>query len=81
MEHFSDPTNAISAPGSISGIIPSYDVFDLSMSYKFDLFKIETGINNILDNSYFTRRATGYPGPGIIPAMRRSIYFTVGVTP
>lgn len=81
MEHFSDATNAISAPGSISGIIPSYDVFDLSMSYKFDLFKIETGINNILDNSYFTRRATGYPGPGIIPAMRRSIYFTVGVTP
>lgn len=81
MEHFSDATNAISAPGSISGIIPSYDVFDLSMSYKFDLFKIETGINNILDNSYFTRRATGYPGPGIIPAMRRSIYITVGVTP
>lgn len=81
MEHYSDATNAISAPGSISGIIPSYDVLDLSMSYKFDIFKIETGVNNLLDKSYFTRRATGYPGPGIIPAMRRSIYFTIGVTP
>lgn len=81
MEHFSDATNAVSAPGSISGIIPSYDVFDFSLSYNFGSFKLESGINNLLDKSYFTRRATGYPGPGIIPAMRRSIYFTVGVTP
>lgn len=80
-EHFSDATNAVSAPGSISGIIPSYDVVDLSLSYNFGSFKLESGINNLLDKSYFTRRATGYPGPGIIPAMRRSVYFTVGVTP
>lgn len=81
MEHFSDATNAVSAPGAVSGVIPSYDVLDLSLSYNFGSFKLESGVNNLLDNSYFTRRATGYPGPGIIPAMRRSVYFTVGVTP
>ncbi|TNE34203.1 TonB-dependent receptor [bacterium] len=81
MEQFSDATNAVSAPGSITGIIPSYNVLDLSLSYNFGLFKLESGINNLLDESYFTRRATGYPGPGIIPAMRRSIYLTIGVNP
>jgi Fe(3+) dicitrate transport protein len=41
------------------------------------MLKVETGINNILDKRYFTRRATGYPGPGIIPSVPRSVYLTV----
>ena len=36
-----------------------------------------TGINNILDNYYFTRRATGYPGPGIIPSQNRNYTVTL----
>jgi len=80
-EHFSDATNADNSASGITGTIPTYDVFDLSLSYSFGLVRIESGINNLLDNSYFTRRATGYPGPGIIPAARRSVYFTVGITP
>ncbi len=80
-EHFSDATNADNSASGITGLIPTYDVFDLSLSYTFGLVQLESGINNLLDNSYFTRRATGYPGPGIIPAARRSIYFTVGITP
>jgi len=37
-------------------------------------YTLESGVNNILDASYFTRRATGYPGPGIIPSPRRNFY-------
>ena len=52
----------------IEGSIPAYGILDFSASYSLGKFKLETGVNNLLDNSYFTRRATGYPGPGIIPA-------------
>ncbi|MTI21063.1 TonB-dependent receptor [Fulvivirga sp. RKSG066] len=61
----------------VIGPIPSYGVLDLSMSYKFRKFKLEAGINNLLDEKYFTRRATGYPGPGIIPAEPRTYYATL----
>lgn len=77
-EHFSDASNAVRTPTAIEGIIPAYDVMDLSFQYKFKQLTIETGVNNLLDNIYFTRRATGYPGPGIIPSQRRSIYLTLG---
>ncbi|MEO1808062.1 MAG: TonB-dependent receptor, partial [Bacteroidota bacterium] len=58
----------------IRGAIPAYQIVDLSLSYAYKLFRLETGINNLLDASYFTRRATGYPGPGIIPSAPRSWY-------
>ena len=77
-DQFSDASN--SPPGDVSGIIgtiPSYDILDISASYRYKFLKVETGINNLLDNSYFTRRATGYPGPGIIPSIPRNWYVTV----
>ncbi|MDZ7807835.1 MAG: hypothetical protein U5K71_12070 [Gracilimonas sp.] len=43
----------------IRGEIPAYDVLDLSFSYTWENFTLESGINNVLDNWYFTRRATG----------------------
>ncbi len=61
----------------IIGEIPAYQIMDLSLSYKISKFKIESGINNLLDEEYFTRRATGYPGPGIIPSEPRSFYVTL----
>ncbi len=77
-------TDAGNDPGgdnlnSIVGVIPSYNVLDLSVSYKYKRFKLEAGINNVLDNMYFTRRATGYPGPGIIPSANRNFYTTLQV--
>ncbi|MDX6747339.1 TonB-dependent receptor [Polaribacter sp. PL03] len=72
---FSDATNA--SGGSISGVtgeIPAYSILDFSTSYKYKFAKLEVGVNNMLDNSYFTRRATGYPGPGIIPSAPRNYY-------
>jgi Fe(3+) dicitrate transport protein len=78
-EHFSDASNAIRTPSAIEGIIPSYHVMDLSFSYKYKFLQLETGINNLSNNFYFTRRATGYPGPGIIPSDGRSFYVTLQV--
>jgi Fe(3+) dicitrate transport protein len=61
----------------IFGEIPSYYVADFSASYKWNKWKLEAGITNFTNNSYFTRRATGYPGPGIIPSDARSFYTTL----
>lgn len=63
----------------IIGEIPAYGILDLSCSYKYKLLRLETGVNNLLDEKYFTRRATGYPGPGIIPSATRSYYLTLQV--
>ncbi len=62
----------------IVGAIPAYGVADLSLAYRWKGMTIESGINNLLNARYFTRRATGYPGPGIIPSAPRTIYFTIG---
>ena len=80
-EQFTDATNAPQDINDnqrgIEGTIPAYDIMDLSLSYSWKMLKLEAGINNLLDNSYFTRRATGYPGPGIIPAEPRTFYTTL----
>ncbi|MCH4551181.1 TonB-dependent receptor domain-containing protein [Aestuariibaculum lutulentum] len=79
-QQFTDATNSVE--GGISGVIgeiPSYDVLDVSLAYTYKRFKLETGINNVLDNAYFTRRATGYPGPGIIPSAPRNWYTTLQI--
>lgn len=61
------------------GKIPAYSILDLSFSYSYKDWKIESGVNNLLNKNYFTRRATGYPGPGIIPSDPRTFYMTLGV--
>lgn len=79
-QQFTDATNSQAA--NISGVIgeiPNYDVMDVSLSYAYKRFKLETGINNLLDNAYFTRRATGYPGPGIIPSAPQNWYATLQI--
>ncbi len=81
-EQFTDVTNSRSIEGSdirngIIGEIPAYDIMDVSLSYTYNQFTLETGINNVFDTSYFTRRATGYPGPGIIPSDPLTWYTTL----
>ena len=61
----------------ISGTIPAYYVADLSTAYTWKRWKLEAGITNFTNHSYFTRRATGYPGPGIIPSDNRTFYTTL----
>ncbi len=61
-EHFTDATNSISTAEAVNGIIPSYSVMDFTASYQFKkYFSLSSGINNLLNSYYFTRRAAGYP--------------------
>ena len=79
-DQFTDSSNAIE--GNLSGVIgliPSYSLLDFSGSYSLNNIKLEFGINNLLDEAYFTRRATGYPGPGIIPSPNRNIYISTQI--
>jgi Fe(3+) dicitrate transport protein len=81
-KQFTDATNSerdFESQSGIVGEIPAYDILDLSLAYTFGRFKLESGINNVLDNSYFTRRATGYPGPGILPSQPRTWYTTLQI--
>lgn len=72
--HFSDATNALRVADATRGVIPSYTVVDLALSYERRRLRYSVGVNNALDARYFTRRAAGYPGPGILPAEARSLY-------
>ncbi|HEY0651833.1 MAG TPA: TonB-dependent receptor, partial [Chryseosolibacter sp.] len=77
-EQFTEATNA--REGGVSavvGIIPAYSIMDVSISYSYKKFRLEMSMNNVANTMYFTRRATGYPGPGILPSDGRSIYVTL----
>ncbi|MGZ8542196.1 MAG: TonB-dependent receptor domain-containing protein, partial [Chitinophagaceae bacterium] len=79
-ETFSDANNTVAASANgNNGLIPSYTINDLSASYKFskNIF-LKTGVNNLLDKRYFTRRAGGYPGPGALPADGRTFFLSIG---
>ena len=76
---FSDATNSKSTPTAIYGEIPRYSIIDASANYTYKFLTINLGINNLLNTSYFTRRAEGYPGPGIIPSDPLNGNFTVGL--
>jgi Fe(3+) dicitrate transport protein len=77
---FSDATNTVDGGFSaVIGLIPSYAIIDFSTSYEYKIFKIEGSINNLANAMYFTRRATGYPGPGILPSDGRGFYITLQV--
>ena len=83
-DQFTDASNApqdrADNQSGIVGEIPAYGVMDLSLSYRWRKFSFEGGAGNLLNATYFTRRATGYPGPGIIPSAPQTFYFTVGAT-
>lgn len=78
-EQFTEATNARFTPNAVNGLIPAYHVFDLSAKQAFQCVELRAGVNNALDSIYFTRRAASYPGPGIIPAERRTFYVTVAL--
>ena len=78
-EVFSDATNTETPniTGTI-GKIEGYKIYDLSMEYKFlKIYNVKFGVNNLTDTKYATRRAGGYPGPGLIPG--EGVTFNLGV--
>ena len=80
-EQFTDASNAPQIKdenqSGIQGTIPAYTIVDLSFSYSWKMLKLEAGSNNLFDEIYFTRRATGYPGPGIHPSAARTFYVAI----
>lgn len=80
-ETFADASNTVTPnAAATTGLIPSYKVQDLSASYTFKKrYTLKAGINNLTDERYFTRRAGGYPGPGLMPADGRTFYTTFGL--
>lgn len=77
---YGDASNTVSSTDPVVGIIPAYTVMDWSASCKFNNnYDIKFGVNNLADEKYFTKRTDEYPGPGIIPAIARSFYFSFGV--
>ncbi|MGN6249572.1 MAG: TonB-dependent receptor family protein [Ginsengibacter sp.] len=73
-DSYGDASNVKYSGNPAAGYIPAYTVFDLSATYRINNYSIKAGINNLSDESYFTRRTDEYPGPGIIPATGRSFY-------
>lgn len=79
-ETFSDANNTKQplANGN-TGLIPSYMVTDVTLTCKFTkALNLKAGINNLFNKGYFTRRAGGYPGPGVLPADGRTFFLSAG---
>ena len=71
-------TEAPSANG-VTGLLEDYNVLDLSAEYKFlKNYNLRAGVNNLTDEMYATRRAGGYPGPGILPGEGRTFFLSIG---
>lgn len=77
---FSDANNTVipTANGQ-NGLIPGYQIMDLHVSYRHSAkWNIKLGLNNAGNTAYFTRRAGGYPGPGLMPADGRTFFLSFG---
>lgn len=61
-----------------AGWIPGYTLLDANATWSFTRdIHITAGVNNVTDEAYATRRAGGYPGPGLLPGMGRAWYLTL----
>lgn len=75
---YADADNTIKSSDAIVGVIPAYQIMDLSATVRIKNYNIKLGVSNLTDTKYFNLRTDEYPGPGIIPAMGRSIYIGFG---
>jgi Fe(3+) dicitrate transport protein len=77
---FSDASNTETANSTgTTGKINGYQVADLTAKYTLhQKYTLKAGINNITDATYATRRAGGYPGPGLIPSDGRTFFIGIG---
>ncbi|MBS1647100.1 MAG: TonB-dependent receptor [Bacteroidetes bacterium] len=66
---------------ALAGIIPAYQVVDVSGSYKLkQKYQFKFGVTNLMNEKYFTIRTSEYPGPGIIPSPPRMFYIGFSTT-
>lgn len=76
-QQFTDASNTPKTNDGSTGLIPAFYVMDWSVNYTWKWFTLATGLNNLTNNTYFTRRAEGYPGPGILPSDPINWYVTL----
>jgi Fe(3+) dicitrate transport protein len=79
---FTDAANTILPnAGATVGELPGYRVWDAAFTYFITpQYSVRGGVNNFTDEIYATRRAGGYPGPGILPANGRTFFVTVSAS-
>ena len=79
---FADATNSSTpSANAVIGPVPAYTVVDWSAAWRSGArWEARLNVNNLLDARYFTRRADEYPGPGILPALGRSVSVTLAAT-
>ncbi len=79
-KQFNDANNTAFKSTGVVGVIPSYMLYDWAIDYRFlTQYHLSAGINNLANAKYFSRRINMYPGPGILPADGRTMYFTLGI--
>lgn len=76
-QQFADASNSKFSTNAITGIIPAYTICDFSAQYTIKMLNLSAGVNNFTNQIYFTRRAEGYPGPGILPSDPINFYVTL----
>lgn len=78
---FADAINTVNpTANAASGLVPSYFLLDLNLSYHFnDQIRFQLNCNNVLDKDYFTKRPQFYPGPGIWPSDGRTLSATIAI--
>ncbi len=77
---YTDASNTETATADgLAGKIPAYGIFDFAITYHFlERYNLKGGVNNFTDEKYATRRANGYPGPGLIPGEGRTFFVSLG---
>lgn len=81
-ESYSDANNTvIASANAITGMIPAYHIWDWNTTFQCNKnVQFKLSVNNFTNQRYYTRRAGGYPGPGILPSDGRSVLMCLGIT-
>lgn len=76
---YTDALNtSIADSKAVVGKLPAYQLLDFSLKYNLSKkVQAQLNVNNVTDEKYATRRAGGYPGPGLMPGNPRNATFTL----
>lgn len=77
---YTDANNTVVAnAAATNGLIAGYNVIDFAVKYMFTgKYNLRFGVNNLTNTTYATRRAGGYPGPGLMPGQGRTLFIGFG---
>jgi Fe(3+) dicitrate transport protein len=76
-EQFTDANNSRQVSDATRGVVPEFGLHDLTLSYSKKKLSVKLTVSNLMDSTYFSRRALSYPGPGIIAGEPRSYYLSL----